>query len=112
MEKFNLNKLVKITVLKIEESRMYKYKKHQKRNWFRPEIQEGVHKDFFGSEYVDVDSVESIVVIDFKVYTKDRVVLSFESDIRHVVYFDSLRHADIYAHHIEVKSKQNIISFT
>tara|TARA_R110002167_G_scaffold234388_1_gene439633 strand:- start:11835 stop:12173 length:339 start_codon:yes stop_codon:yes gene_type:complete len=112
MEKFNLNKLVKITVLEREESSMYVYKRHQKKTWFKEEVQEGVHRDFFGSKYIDVDDVESIVLIDFKVYIKDRVVLSFESDIKHVVYFDSLRHANSYAHQIELESKQNIISFT
>jgi hypothetical protein len=111
MQKYNLNRLVKIEVLKKGESRMYVYKRHQKKTWFKEEVQEGVYRDFFGLKYIDVDAVNSIVLIDFKVYIKDRVVLYFESGIEHTLYFDSYRNADMYAHTIERKSRQNIITF-
>ena len=111
MEKYNLNKLVKIEVLKRVESWMYKYKKYKKNTFFQPGVQEGFYRDFFGSKYINIDEVKSIVVIDFKVYIKDRVVLYFESGIKHTLYFDSYKNADTYAHTIEKKSRQNIITF-
>ena len=110
MEKYNLNRLVKIEVLKREESTMFVYKRHQKKTFFQIEIQEGVYRDFFGLKYIDIDSREDITLIDFKVYTKDRVVLYFESGIKYIAYCDNYEYALNYAKNVDTISKGNFLT--
>lgn len=113
MEYYNLNKLIKISVLESEKSEMYYWQDYKpKRGFFSSdwgsEVKEGVYSRVIGTEDRYESVPENHFVKDKEVFLKDRVFLWFEGDITKVCYFDNLNYAEQFAKDI-INCKCNFV---
>ena len=97
MEKYNLEKLVKIECNDFAKSKWYKYKKNRK--FFGIVTQkEGIYFDIFdiyelSDTYLGMEVPKNHTLKNGVVYENPEVILHYQADITKVYYFNSLDEA-------------------
>jgi len=95
MEKYNLDKLVKVVVNDIYESRWYVFRT-EKRFWGRITRKEGFY-NWLNDGYIGMTAPKNHVIIDGKLYEKPEVVLCFQADYKKTIIFDTYQEAKDFA---------------
>ncbi|MHB8871065.1 MAG: hypothetical protein ACYC5G_01235 [Candidatus Doudnabacteria bacterium] len=95
MERYNLDKLIKVVVNDAYQSRRYEFKK-EKSFLGRITTKEGFYYWLDGS-YLGMEAPKNHFIKEGKMYEKPEVVLCFENDYQKTYYFDSLELAETFA---------------
>ena len=97
MNKYNLDKLVKVKVSDFYPCIWYRYFEEVKKKYFWSEhIKAGVYNVFLGNTYVG-KAPSYCVVKEGNVYEKPKVTLNFDSDVETIKYFDTLDEAKTFS---------------
>lgn len=100
MNKFNLEKLVKVKVNDFYPSKWYYYFKHKPKKYFwQTERKEGVYLDMIELSYIG-EMPETHILKNGLIYELPEVVMYFQNDIETKKYFDSLEEAQAFAESI------------
>jgi hypothetical protein len=101
MEKFNLEKLVKVKLVDFEKSIWYFYFPHKPKKYFwQSEQKEGIYIESIGGFDYKKDILKNHTVKDGIVYINPRVIMYFESNIATEKYFDNIEQAKSFAEEI------------
>lgn len=104
---YNLEKLIKIAMIDSYLSIQYIYKE-EKRSWLFNKVirKKGIYDVLmFGRGRIINELPRSHVLIDKCIYKRLSVVLFFENDYTHTLYFDTLKEAQSFKDEIKEKRK-------
>lgn len=103
MSKYNLEKLIKISVFVPQESAWYTFEEGRKSFW-RGTVKRGIY-DFF--QHYKGESIDNHFVKDGKVYEYAECVLYFQDEYKFRYYFKTVEEARVKSQEIqELFSKQ------
>jgi len=95
MEKYNLDKLIKVVVNDIYPSRWYSFKT-EKKFWGRITRKEGFYRWPY-DEYVGKEASKNHLIKDGKLYEKPEVVLEFQGNNSKKYIFETYQEAKDFA---------------
>lgn len=95
MDKYNLDKLVRVVTNKPYESRWYEFRK-EKRFFGRITRKEGFYQ-WLNDNYIGTEAPRNHFIKDGKLYEKPEVVLCFQDENKKTYYFDSDEDAERFA---------------
>lgn len=95
MEKYNLDKLIKVVINDKYHARWFSYKKEKRFLWFRTR-KEGFY-EWVWDEFVGVDVPKNHFMKDGVLYEKPEVVLCYQNDYTKTYYFDTYLEAQTFA---------------
>lgn len=97
MDKFNLDKLVRVRVNDFYPSCWFVYLTFKPKKYFwQTEIKEGVYREFIDAEYVG-DTPKNHTLKDGIVYENPEVIMFFQGGVETKKYFDTLEEAKTFA---------------
>ena len=103
MEKYNLDKLVRIKVNDFHESKWYSFKE-EKKSWFNKQ-KRGFYRNFIDLTYISEDCPLNHTLKNGIVYENPEVILSYEGNISKTYYFKTLDEAEKFASHFSVEGR-------
>lgn len=95
MEKYNLEKLVRVKVNDFFKSNYYIFKE-EKKSFFNRQ-KKGFYYRFFGQPFEGENCPKNHTLIDGVVYENPEVILSYQGGISKTYYFDNLKDAKDFA---------------
>jgi len=98
MDRFNLDKLIRVTVNDLYASKWYVFKKEKK--LFGIVIREKGFYTCIYDSYIGTQAPENHVIIDNIMFEKPGVVLSFQDGHKKTFYFNSLEDAEAFARNL------------
>tara|TARA_R110000851_G_scaffold99353_1_gene214395 strand:+ start:798 stop:1127 length:330 start_codon:yes stop_codon:yes gene_type:complete len=102
MQKFNLDKLVKVKVNDFHLSHWFHYLKHKPKKYFwQSEWKEGVYTRVMEWSYIGEIPINYALKAGL-IYEKPEVKMYFQGGVEAIKYFDSLSEAKVFAELITV----------
>jgi hypothetical protein len=103
MEKYNLEKLVRVKVNNFWKSKWFVFKEG-KQSFFNKQ-KRGFYQDCIGLTYISEDCPKNHTLKNGVVYENPEVILSYEGGISKTYYFDKLEDAKDFANKFVVDGK-------
>lgn len=104
MNKYNLDKLVKVECNDFHYTMWYKYKKEKKFLGFVTQ-KEGIYEEVWGSNYLGLEVPKNHILKDGKIYENPEVILYFQNNHSKVYYFNSFDEAKKFADKITAQGR-------
>ncbi|MCP4355250.1 MAG: hypothetical protein GY793_06385 [Proteobacteria bacterium] len=103
MKKYNLDKLVKVTVNDFYRSKWYKFVKGKQAKYFwQDNYKEGFYIDCIGLSFIGTKPLKGHIFKDGVVFEKPYVTMYLQGGVETRKYFDTLKQAQDFASDITI----------